>query len=172
MKEKSHIILIGYMGCGKSTLGKKLAKRLGIDFIDTDAVIESSSKKTIPEIFAELGEGGFRKIEQELIQNLDVEKSVIAVGGGLPCFSNNMEVLNMLGTTIYLNRPAKELKNRLANAKTTRPIIADKSDEELLDFITEQLQEREFYYNQAEIIVDRDNQEIERLIELIRLYER
>ena len=101
MDNNSNIILIGYMGSGKTTLGKKLAKKLGFEFLDTDDFIEDSTNKSIPEIFNELGEDGFRKLEYDVLNALDVNNCVISVGGGMPCFYNNIDTLNSIGVTCY-----------------------------------------------------------------------
>jgi len=164
------IILIGFMGCGKSSLGKKLAKKLNIPFIDSDSEIEKQYKKSVGEIFGEHGESRFRLMEKEFIHSLSKEKEfVLATGGGMPCHNNVLDDLNELGTTFYLERPAKELANRLANAKSKRPLIEGMTSEELQFFIEEKLEERQEYYRGANIILDRENQEIKAMIEMINL---
>lgn len=156
------------MGCGKSTLGKKLANRLEIPFVDADKEIEAHFQKSIGEIFAEHGESYFREIEQEYIQALDLrEEFVLATGGGMPCYGENMEHLNLLGTTVYLERSAKELAHRLINAKSQRPLIASLNEDELLGFIEDKLAEREEYYKMANIILSREEQNPADLAELI-----
>lgn len=141
------IILIGFMGCGKSTIGKRIAKLLAIPFIDSDSEIERIHKKTIPQLFEELGESGFRQLEKEFILSLSsFDNFVLATGGGLPCFNNTMELLNQLGTTIYLRRPSKELARRLIKSKTERPLIKGKTFDELVPFIDSMLEKREEFY--------------------------
>ena len=153
------VILIGFMGCGKSTLGKKVAKRLNIPFIDADTEIERLHKLSIGEIFGKFGESGFREMEVELIKSLkDRGEFVLATGGGMPCFDRNMELLNELGSTFYLDRSAKELANRLKNAKTKRPLLEGLDDEELLEFIEHKLAERDEYYKESQVILNRDDQ--------------
>lgn len=159
-----NIILIGFMGVGKTTLGKKLANTLGYAFIDTDQWIENKENKSVSTIFAEHGEAYFREKERQLLDELPAENSVIATGGGLPCALGNMEILKTLGWTIYLERPPKELAARLKQGKTKRPLIAELSDEELLDFITEKLAQREIYYRQSDYIAGRNEQTPEKLI--------
>ena len=165
------IILIGFMGCGKSTLGKKIANRLGIPFIDSDKEIELKYQRTIGDLFGEHGESGFREIESEFIESLlDKESFVLATGGGMPCFHGNMGRLNKLGKTFYLERSAKELANRLSNAKSKRPLIDNLSKDDLLIFIEDKLDERKDYYKKAKVILSRDEQtpeELERLIHLL-----
>ena len=156
------IILIGFMGSGKSTLGKKLASRLAIPFIDSDAAIEKECNKSIGELFGEYGDSHFREIEAHFIRSLYSQESfVLATGGGMPCFHANMSLLNNLGTTFYLERSPKELMNRLINAKHQRPLIAGLSEEDLLHFIENKLVEREEYYKQASIVLSREEQTID-----------
>lgn len=158
------IILIGFMGSGKSTLGKKLAKRLSIPFIDSDAEIEKEYNKSIGELFGEYGESHFREIEAHFIRSMYSRESfVLATGGGMPCFHANMSLLNNLGTTYYLERSPKELMNRLTNAKQQRPLIAGLAEEDLLDFIENKLSEREEYYKQASIVLSREEQTVDAL---------
>ena len=135
------IILIGFMGCGKSTLGKKLANRLNIPFIDSDNEIEKIHKKTVGEIFGEHGESGFREMEMEFINTLDsLDGFVLATGGGMPCFNDAMTQLNEIGETFYLERSAKELAHRLSHAKKKRPLIEGLSNDDLLEFIEDKLE--------------------------------
>lgn len=150
------IILIGFMGCGKSTIGKKIAKLLDIPFIDSDNEIERIHKKTVPELFQDFGESGFRQLEKDYIESLSKETQfVLATGGGLPCFNNNIQLLNELGTTIYLNRPSKELAQRLIKSKTERPLIKGKSLNELVEFIESMLEQRETHYLQSQFVAPR-----------------
>jgi len=158
------------MGCGKSTLGKKLANKLNIPFIDSDTEIEKIHQKTIGEIFGEQGESRFRLMEKEFIDSLDTqEEFVLATGGGMPCYNNVLEQLNELGTTYYLERSAKELANRLVNAKSKRPLIEGMSIEELQFFIEEKLEERKEYYRNANIILPREDQNAAEMVEFINL---
>jgi shikimate kinase len=164
----SLIFLIGYMGCGKSTLAKKLASKLSFEWLDTDAFIEKQEGLTISQIFTTHGESYFRSLELKLIQSIDVTvPTVISTGGGLPCFNNLMEQLNGKGTTIYLERSPKELFQRLNQGKSKRPLIANKSDEELLRFIEENLVERNPIYRQSKYILDRDYQTVDKIINLL-----
>lgn len=153
------VILVGFMGCGKSTLGKKLANKLNVPFIDSDHEIEGHFQKSIGELFAEHGESHFRELEAEYIEALDLrEDFVLATGGGMPCFGDNMDRLNNTGTTFYLERSPKELAHRLSNAKAQRPLISGMEKEELLEFIENKLQERDEYYKKAKVILGRDEQ--------------
>lgn len=144
------IILIGYMGAGKTTLGKALAHELGYQFIDLDWYIENRYRKSIQDLFKEKGEDEFRRIEQAMLHEAaEFEDIIISSGGGTPCFFNNISYMNSMATTIYL-KPSKEvLFNRLKEAKAKRPLLVHKSDEDLKAFIAQNLTEREPFYNQA-----------------------
>jgi len=149
------IFLIGYMGCGKTTLGKILASRLEMDFVDLDAFIEQRYFKSIPQLFEEKGESGFREIEHTaLLEVCEFENAIISTGGGVPCFYNNMEIMKRAGLTVYLKVTPKVLTEVLKKAKRNRPLIKDKSVEELLHFIEENLAKREAFYSQAELTIN------------------
>lgn len=151
------IFLIGYMGAGKTTIGKKLSKTLQLDFIDLDKYIQQTYQKSIHQLFEEKGEEGFRKMEQKALHEVaDFENVVISCGGGTPCFFDNMEVMKKAGTTVYIQVDPEELADRLLASKTIRPLIAGKSKEELIPFIDKQLQERERYYNKADLVIKSD----------------
>lgn len=155
----SVIILIGYMGSGKSTLGRKIARKLNYEFLDTDSAIEEKEGMTISEIFTQKGEACFRDLEHQLLVSLkDREKLIIATGGGMPCFKGNMNLLNELGSTFYLKRSVNELVHRLVNAKRVRPLIAGKSPAELAAFIEQNLEKRNPFYEQAKYVLERDQQ--------------
>lgn len=144
------IYLIGYMGCGKSTLGRRLSEYLGLQFVDMDHYIEMRNHKTIPKIFAEEGEQEFRKKERKALDELsEFTDTVIATGGGAPCFFDNIDVMNKTGKTIYINIDPTILADRLLKSKTERPLIKGKSKEELIAFIDENLQKRNRFYKQA-----------------------
>jgi len=145
--------LLGYMGSGKTTVGKRLAKSLSLDFIDLDAYIQAKYRRTIPQLFEEKGEEGFRQAERQALQEVaEFEDVVISTGGGAPCFFDNMELMNKAGTTIYLQAEPQELADRLSASKTVRPLIAGKSREELVPFIRDHLACRERYYLMARIV--------------------
>lgn len=145
------IFLIGYMGSGKTTLGRALAKELGLQFIDMDSYIETRFCKTISKIFAEKGEDGFREIERRILHEVgDFEDVIISTGGGTPCFFDNVEYMNGQGTTVFLDVPEERLFIRLSIARNNRPLIKDKSDDELRNFITEQLAKRRPHYEKAQ----------------------
>ncbi|MBQ8735391.1 MAG: shikimate kinase [Bacteroidaceae bacterium] len=147
----TRLILIGFMGSGKTTLGRALAKELGLTFIDLDNYIELRRCKSINRIFEESGEDGFRTIERNLLHEVcEFENVVISAGGGTPCFFDNIDYMNTQGTTIYLQVSNERLLERLRIAKSRRPLLKDKNDEEIKAFIEEQLARREKYYLQAD----------------------
>jgi len=149
------IFLIGFMGCGKTTLGRKLASRLGYDFMDLDHVLEAQAGMTIADYFTHHGEDAFRKLESEVLKKTNYpENSVISTGGGLPCFFNNMDWMNEHGKTIYIKLSPKALATRLENEKTHRPLLREKHGEALVTFINEKLEERDKFYGMANIIAD------------------
>ena len=151
------IFLIGYMGAGKTTAGRELAKVLGLDFIDLDHFIQGRFQKTVSQIFQEVGETEFRNIEHNMLREVgEFEDIVIATGGGTPCFFNNMDYMNLAGTTVYLKAHPEALASRLNTCKDKRPLIKDKSEEELYAFIVESLEKREPFYSQAKIIFETD----------------
>lgn len=163
------VILIGFMASGKSTLGKKLANKLGIPFIDSDSKIEELNSRFISEIFENDGEEVFRKMETDFILNYPFPDSfVLSTGGGMPCFNENISKLNEIGTTFYLKRPSKELVNRLLNAKDQRPLVSSKTEDELILYIDQMLEIRSVYYEQANFILDRADQTSDEIIELLK----
>lgn len=138
------------MGAGKTTLGRALAKELDIQFIDLDSYIEKRLCKSVSQIFAENGEEGFRDIERRMLHEVgDFENVVISTGGGTPCFFDNIEYMNRQGATVFLDVPVERLFIRLKIARKKRPLIMEKNDDELRDFITEQLAKRMPYYSKA-----------------------
>lgn len=178
MIDKQTIFLIGYMGSGKTTTGKLLAKKLNLQFIDTDMFIENRYCKSISAIFEEKGETGFREIERRiLLEILDFENVVVSTGGGTPCFFDNMDLMNQSGITVYLKASVDELAERLKNGKQKRPLVKGKDLEEIKTCIAANLEKREHFYNQAAFIFETKNffskgsfkYQIERLIKKIKL---
>ena len=144
------IILIGYMGSGKTTVGKALSKETGMMFYDLDWYIESRMRKTVSQIFAEKGEEAFRKIEYNMLHEVaEFEDVIISCGGGTPCFFDNMDYLNQQGDVVYLKATPETLYKHLLMAKIERPLLKDKSPEELIAYITEHLKERAPFYEKA-----------------------
>lgn len=149
------IFLIGYMGAGKTTVGKALAKATGLQFYDLDWYIESRLRKTIPQIFAERGEEGFREVERRLLHEAaEFENVIISCGGGTPCFFDNIGYMGTQGQVVYLKASPEVLCKHLKMGKTKRPLIKGKSSEELAAFISEQLHRRSPFYEQAAFTLD------------------
>lgn len=149
------VYLIGFMGSGKSTFGKKLAKRLSWDFIDTDKAIEGQEGMTIPEIFEQKGEAAFRALERQYIQTtFALENVIISCGGGTPCYFDTMDSLLQHGHVLYLKIDEGHLFERLRTRSAKRPLIAGKSDTELKDYIRNTLSAREAFYLKAHQIID------------------
>ncbi|EFI71795.1 MULTISPECIES: shikimate kinase [Segatella] len=149
------IIIIGYMGAGKTTVGKALAEDLGLTFYDLDWYIENRMRKTIKQIFDESGEEGFRKIEHNMLHEVaEFENVIISCGGGTPCFFDNMDYMNEQGETLYLKASPEVLYGHLRMGKSVRPLLLNKTPEEVKVFIQEQLQKREPFYNKAKHILD------------------
>lgn len=166
----TRILLTGYMGAGKTTLGRALAERLGMTFIDLDQYIEQRFRKSISQIFAEKGEEGFRDIERRMLHEVaEFEDVIISTGGGTPCFFDNIDFMNSKGITVYLKVPVERLFIRLSIAHRQRPLIKDKNDEELRAFIAEQLAKREPHYSKAQysFVADRleDKEQIRESVE-------
>ncbi|MBC7694799.1 MAG: AAA family ATPase [Burkholderiales bacterium] len=165
MEEKKLVFICGFMGCGKTTQGKKLAKEMGYFFIDLDDYISSQYEKTITDLFKEVGEEEFRKIETKALQECikDNLKALIAVGGGTPCFGSNIDLMISNGLVVYLKMDAEALYNRLFNAKQDRPLIKDKANEEMLLYIESLLKKRGSFYEKAQIITNGVAVDIEEL---------
>ena len=162
------IFLIGFMGCGKTTLGKKLAKHLNYNFIDLDSYIEKTTNKTITEIFENKGEKKFRIVEKEsLMEVCKKDNLVIATGGGTPCFFDNMQTMLAKGICIYLKMEAEDLAERLKKEKNNRPLINQLTGNTLIDFISEKLMEREVFYKKAHHILTAKNISTTDIIKLI-----
>ena len=149
------IILIGYMGSGKTTVGRQLAKRLGLMFYDLDWYITNRMRRTVAQIFEESGEEGFRKIEHAMLHEVaEFEDVVLSCGGGTPCFFDNMDYLNRMGETVYLKASPEVLYAHLKMGKSVRPLLLGKTPEEVEAFVKEQLAQREPYYSKAKHTLD------------------
>lgn len=155
------IFLVGMMGSGKSYIGAQLASKLGLDFIDLDLELERIEHKKIPEIFATVGEEGFRIIEARTLRKLEQRNNfVLACGGGTPCFTQNMDWMNRVGLTIYLNPPLDWIQERLDNLeKSKRPLLSGKEDEDLAGFLYDLWVGRRLFYEEADITYTPKNQD-------------
>ncbi|MGJ1323734.1 shikimate kinase [Sphingobacterium faecium] len=163
------IFLIGYMGSGKTTLAKKLANKLELPFIDTDDEIVKEVGMSITEYFQLHGEEKFRALEREHLQKIAQQEAIVSTGGGSPCFFDNMQWMNENGISVYLQMTPKALFDRLSQSKPNkRPILIGKTDEELFNFISEKLVEREPFYKQAHLIIDQINTPVEDLVVLLK----
>lgn len=169
MSKGQRIYLIGFMGSGKTTVGIKLASLLSWSFLDLDKVIQEKTGKDILDIFSQNGESYFREIEAQVLRDTgNIDNLVVSTGGGAPCFSGNMEFMNLNGVTIYLKLTPDQLESRLVNEKSGRPLIKDLDRIELYGFIGKKLSEREEFYSKARIIADGFNLDMDKLLENLR----
>lgn len=143
------------MGAGKTTVGKALAKRMNLSFVDLDTYIEARYHKTISRLFEEKTEEGFREIERRMLHEVAMfENILVSTGGGAPCFYDNMAFMNSAGQTVYLKVSPAELTKRLKSAKHARPILNGRCGEDLDAFVLENLSKRDVYYMQASVVFD------------------
>ena len=148
------IFLIGFMGSGKSTMGRKLANFLHYEFVDLDKLIEHKAGMSIAEYFSKNGEESFRELERDTLQQTEFNNNaVIATGGGVPCYFDNMDWMYKEGKVVYLSMEPKALADRLKHSKVSRPLIKDLNQEELIEFINQKLTSRDVYYKKAHYIV-------------------
>jgi shikimate kinase len=163
------IFILGYMGSGKSTVGKKLASKLGYEFLDMDMIFERNHGTDVAAYFAEHGEASFREQEKELLSSLvHLENTVVSTGGGTPCFFDNMQVMNDHGITIYMDHEPKALYHRLIHAKIKRPLLQDYSGGDLLKKIRQDLLWRASYYRQATHIIRGKDLKYSRVLEALK----
>lgn len=164
------IFLVGYAGCGKSSLGKRLARRLEGKYIDTDKLVERSVGATVADIFYYEGEEYFRRAEREVLEGLIEEgfDGVVATGGGLATWQDNAERMNAVGTTVYLRRSPEQILSRMSDyGREKRPMFRGKSDEELLEFMHKHMAEREPHYAKAHITIECDRVSDDEAVEMI-----
>lgn len=162
------IYLIGFMGSGKTTVGKKLAKQLGYGFIDLDQLIELKCKTTIAVLFERYDEDAFRILEHKaLTETAGADNVVVATGGGTPCFYDNMNWMDAHGLTVYLKLNPGSLSDRLHASKKVRPLLKGKTKPEVVDYVHAKLTEREKFYKLADITVKGENLEMNTLLEEI-----
>ena len=148
------IILLGYMGSGKTTLGRSIARSFELPFVDLDTLIETDARMSVSDYFAAHGEEAFRTLElQKLKEVLEGESAVLSTGGGTPTIPGAMELMNQLGLTVYLKGSPKFLASRLFEGQSHRPLIADVPKSEVPEFISNHLIERESFYNQSRLII-------------------
>jgi len=160
--DATRIFLVGYMGSGKSAMGRLLANRLGYCFIDLDQYIEGKFHKTIAQLFRDEGEAAFREKERACLREVgEFEKTVIATGGGAPCFFDSMDYMNRQGVTVYLKLRPGQLVERLLKGKAgVRPLIHGKTPDELLVYIETMLAHRSGFYEKAQRVIEGNDREI------------
>ncbi|MDB5251354.1 MAG: shikimate kinase [Flaviaesturariibacter sp.] len=163
------IFFIGFMGCGKTHWGKAVAQKLGLPFFDLDAKIEEDAGKTISQIFDEEGEEQFRLLEKDVLYLLTEshESFVMATGGGTPCYYNNIDYMKKMGTTVWINCSVDCLHSRLVREKTHRPLISSLDDSALRSFIVKKFGDRKIFYQQASVILNEDDVQLDPLINRI-----
>jgi len=162
------IFLLGFMASGKSKLGKRLANNLGLEFLDLDQSIEKEEGSSISEIFNTKGEDYFRRREARKLRQIETNQSmVIALGGGTPCFHDNIKFIQETGTSIYLKLDENRIISRLKDNRSQRPLLADLNQEDLASYVNDELLKRETYYQQADIILDKEAWDYKDLLALI-----
>ena len=165
----NRIYLIGFMGVGKSTFGKKLARRLGYRFIDLDSIFEKKYKIRIDDFFGKYDEELFRKLEHDTLkESFSSMNTVIATGGGSPCFFDSIKKINAQGTSVYLEMSPTAIAHRLTHAKKPRPLVKGKTGEELCNIIKQKLKERKAFYEQAHFTVDAISIDVKAVVEMLK----
>nr|WP_299384064.1 shikimate kinase [Allomuricauda sp.] len=165
------VVLVGYMASGKSTLGRRLAQDLDLEFVDLDDYIEAQQQQTIKQIFEKKGEIFFRKLEHEMLQKVlgESDRLILSTGGGTPCYGTNMKtILEHANSSIYLQLPVTALVERLAREKEQRPLVKDLDDSELAEFVGKHLFERRNFYAQATYTLDCYNKTLEQLVDEVK----
>ncbi|TWR30199.1 shikimate kinase [Mucilaginibacter pallidiroseus] len=166
----SLVFLVGFMGCGKTSWGRKLSAALGYEFIDLDHEFEDRAGMTIPEYFTIHGEDAFRRLESDILKTTPYKtNTVVSTGGGLPVFFDNMDWMNKHGKTLYIELSPRALAGRLENAKTQRPVLQGKKGDDLVELITEKLAEREQYYLKASYHISGIDMNVEKLAQKLDL---
>ena len=168
--EVTRVFLVGYMGCGKSYWGKRLADSLGFDFIDLDNLIVKKEGMSIPEIFSQLGEASFREREQKALLSTKMLKrsTIISTGGGAPCFHDNMALMNTIGQTLFLEASPLMLKQNILKSEDERPIVKSVLESELESYIANHLNSRLPYYQLAQFKCNVDGLTLDNLIEILK----
>lgn len=162
------IFLVGFMGSGKTTTGKRLARKLGYEFIDTDELFELNHQIKVADFFESQGEAAFRKAEHQMLLSMDANKNaVIATGGGMPCFYENMELMNAMGIAVYLRLSPLSLANRLESAREERPLVKNYTGDALIQYIENLLAIREPYYLKAKCVIKGEGVKTDHIINLV-----
>lgn len=166
---EKHVILVGFMGAGKSTVGKLLAETIGVPFIDSDEWIADKEQATVSDVFATKGEAYFRQLEKAFLDQLAHEQpAIVAVGGGLPCFDDNILKLKELGLVVYINTSLQTLTQRLKNDRQNRPLLAAVKDQELFRFAEDLISIRKVFYKMAHVIVPNEANKPKEVVEKIQ----
>jgi shikimate kinase len=153
----NNIVIVGFSGAGKSTVGKRLADKLNMTFVDLDLYIEEKYHTAIPLLFQRYGESAFRTLEYVALQEaLFTENAVIAVGGGTPCHGDAMALINAQSKSVYLQLDENEIVDHLLHSKKKRPLTNHLNEEELRVYVHKTLQQREPYYLKAQIVCPLD----------------
>ena len=165
------IVLLGYMASGKTIIANKLSKKLSLNHVDLDEIISRKNKLSIPEIFSKYGEIQFRLLENKNLEKLLSLKEdfILSVGGGTPCYANNMSLINKKSISIYLKASMDTLYNRIIYEKENRPLVSNVPNEKLKEFIAKHLFERGTFYTKASITINVDNKSVDAIIEDILL---
>lgn len=163
------VYLVGFMGAGKTYWGRQLSEKLKLPFFDLDEQIESNEGKTINQLFSEKGEEYFRLLEKDTLHIITEshESFIMATGGGTPCYFNNIDYMNNTGITVWINTSVEILYERLAKEKTNRPLLKDLDESQIRGYVLKKFSDRKIYYEQAEIIVEEENKNIDQIVEKI-----
>jgi shikimate kinase len=163
------IFLIGFMGSGKTHWGRLLSEKLGIRFFDLDEQISEQANKPVTAIFEEEGEENFRLLEKDVLHIITEshDSFVMACGGGTPCYYNNIDYMEKAGTTVWINTQLETIYTRLIGEKDKRPLIKDLPNDQLKNFIQKKFSDRKIYYEQAEVKLDEETMNIDKLVEKI-----
>jgi len=162
------VYILGYMYSGKSTLGRKLAKRLDYEFVDTDSLFETRYQITIKDFLHRYDEAAFRKLEREvLLSTIQYHNCVISTGGGTPCFSDNMAFIKQNGVSIYLEATPNLIMSRRVKSKKARPLLENLSHDEAQDLVTKQMKERSPYYELADLKFNADDISLNKIHEAL-----
>ena len=164
----NRIYIVGYMGAGKSTTARRLAKRLGWEVVDTDDMFEAKYKISVCDFFNKYDETLYRKLESEVLKETEtLDNAVVATGGGTACYFDNMEWMNAHGLTLFLRISEQAAVDRLLHAKRKRPLAIGKSEEELTEFVKQHYAERLPFYEQARLTVKSEDLDLDNLVRLV-----
>lgn len=170
---RTPIFIVGFMGSGKTTVGKKIAAATGRRFVDLDHEIASYIGMSIPEYFNKFGEDSFRDLERTFLRNQQGVDAIISTGGGTPCFYDNMQWITENGIALYFQHTPKSLWSRLSKSDVNkRPVLKGLNGDELLAFIEGKLKERSPYYEQSQLIIDQLHTPVEEIVRLINDYQK